>query len=229
MKVTSERPTSVECPARTMSGLPIMALNIATVTAVPFILIDGVRMGEWANVIGGMAVLVAMAVIWRGFLTLEPNEACVLLSWGDYKGTVRDSGFHWVSPFARKKPVTLKAQSLCVEKLKVHDKHGAPIELAAVIVWRIVETARATFDVHDAGTFVRDQCENAVRHLAAGIAEPMDKNPAVLRRGVGQLQEHLRGELQERVTRAGVTIDEVRLSQRCENWTVPRVSSVADV
>jgi regulator of protease activity HflC (stomatin/prohibitin superfamily) len=218
MKVLAERRISVERPARTMSGLPIMALIIATVVAVPFILMDGIRMGEWASVVGAVVVLGAMAVVWRGFFTLEPNEACVLMSSGEYDGTVREPGFHWTNPFARKKPVSLRAQSLCIEKLKVHNGEGEPVEFAAVVVWRVTDTARAVLDVHSAGDFVRDQCGNAVRHMISNLVEPADESPAVLRRGVGQIQEHLRSELQERVIRAGVTVDEVRVTQRCESW-----------
>jgi regulator of protease activity HflC (stomatin/prohibitin superfamily) len=218
MKVLVERPISVERPARTMSGSPILFLNVATVVAVPFILIDGFRMGEWASVVGGVLVWVAMGVVWRGFFTLEPNEACVLVGWGHYHGTVRDTGFHWTNPFVRKKPVSLRAQTLCVEKLKVHDKQGAPLEMAATVVWRVTETARATFDVSNVEDYVRHHCENAVRHIGCKLPELAEENSDAVRRGLTQLQQTLRHELQQRVSRAGVTIDEVRLTQRCVNW-----------
>lgn len=226
MKALAERPVTMERPARTMCGAPIMALNLATCVTVPFILVDGARMGEWPTVWLGLVVLIAMGIMWRGFFTIGPNDSCLLLSWGEYRGTVRDTGYHWVSPFARKIPMTLRARTLSVDRLKVHDKQGAPVEMAATIVWRVVETARATFDVHNVEDFVRAQCESAVRHLASNICEPLDgHNASLMRSGVVDLQLNLRGVLQERVTRAGVTIDEVRLTQRCEKWAPVRVSS----
>lgn len=227
MKALAERPVTMERPARTMCGAPIMALNVATCVTVPFILVDGVRMGEWPTAWLGLVVLIAMGIMWRGFFTIGPNDSCVLLSWGEYRGTVRDTGYHWVSPFARKIPMTLRARTLAVDRLKVHDKQGAPLEMAATIVWRVVETARATFDVNDVEDYVRAQCESAVRHLASSSCEPVDgHNAALMRRGVVELQANLIRVLQERVTRAGVSIDEVRLTQRCEKWAPVRVSSV---
>lgn len=227
MKVLVERPISVERPARTMSGAPILFLNLATVVTVPFILIDGIRMAEWASVVGGALVWVVMAVVWRGFFTLEPNEGCVLVLGGQYSGTVRDSGFHWTNPFARKKPVTLRAQTLCVEKLKLHDKQGAPVEMAATIVWRVTETARATFDVANVDDYVRHQCENAVRHTGSKLPDVADENADAIRRGITSLQQTLRHDLQQRVSRAGVTIDEIRLTQRCENWTPANTNTLS--
>jgi regulator of protease activity HflC (stomatin/prohibitin superfamily) len=228
MKVLDERPVTAERPAKTVCGLPVFMLNLATCVAVPFILVDGIRMAEWPSVIGGVVVLFIMFMIWRGFITVGPNESCVVTSWGEYRGTIREPGFYWVSPFAQKALVTLRDRSLDIDRLRIHDKHGAPIEMAAVVVWRVNETARAAFDVQNVDDFVRHQCESAVRHMASSMAEPMDKSPAVLRRGVGQLQEHLRNELQERVTRAGAVIDEVRLTQRCENWSPVRSVTVSE-
>jgi regulator of protease activity HflC (stomatin/prohibitin superfamily) len=226
MKGLAERPASIERPARTICGAPIMALNIATCVAVPFILWDGVRMAEWSSVLGGLVVLVAMILMWKGFITSGPNESWVVVTWGTYRGTVRENGLHWVNPFSEKIPVTLKARSLCVDRLKVHDRQGAPIELAATIVWRVVETARATFDVHNVDDYVRVQCDSAVRHLASNICQPLDgHNASLMRRGVSELQGNLKNVLQERVLRAGVTIDEVRLTQRCEKWAPLRMTS----
>lgn len=210
-----------------MSGAPILFLFVATIVAVPFILIDGFRMGEWASVVGGVLVWIAMAVVWRGFFTLEPNEACVLVLGGHYSGTVRDTGFHWTNPFARKKPITLRAQTLCVGKLKIQDKQGAPLEIAATIVWRVTETARATFDITNVEDYVRHQCESAVRHIASKLPEDTEENAEALRRGLTQLQQALRHELQQRVSRAGVNIDEVRLTQRCENWMAANSSALS--
>lgn len=229
MNGLSDKPVTVEKPARTMSGFPILALNIATCITVPFILVDGIRMAEWGNVAGAAIVVVAMYVIWRGFLCIQPNEACVLVAWGEYRGTVRETGFHWTNPMARKERLSLRAESFSVDRVRVHDKHGAPVELAAVVVWRIIETARASFDVNCVTDFVRNQCESAVKHLAGNGPESIDLTPRGLRGSVGELQEKLQGELQSRVTRAGVVIDEVRLTQRCENWSSNHIHSDIEV
>ena len=227
MKVLVERPISVERPARTMSGSPILFLNIATVVAVPFILIDGFRMADWPVVVGGFLVWIAMGIVWRGFFTLEPNEACVLVGWGHYHGTVRETGFHWTNPFFRKKPVSLRVQTLCIDRLKVNDKHGAPVELAATVVWRVAETARATFDVNCVADYVQHHCENAARLVAGKLAESIDESSDSLRRGISNLQATLRHDLQERVMRAGVTIEEVRVTQRCEKWHAHSAESLS--
>jgi regulator of protease activity HflC (stomatin/prohibitin superfamily) len=191
---------------------------------VPFILTEGIRMAEWSTVIGGVVVLLAMALMWRGFFILEPNEACVVVAWGEYRGSVRESGFYWTNPLARKIRVSLRAQSLCVERIKIHDNHGTPIELSAVVEWRIIETARASFDVCNVADFVRDQCGIAARHLASNAADSFNQSPSVMRRSVADLQSKLKEELQERIARAGVAIDEVRLTQRCEHWAPLRTN-----
>jgi regulator of protease activity HflC (stomatin/prohibitin superfamily) len=229
MKALPERPVSIERPARTLCGTPILTLSIATCVAVPFILMEGIRMAEWASVTGGVIVLIAMILVWRGLFTLESNEACVIVRWGEYRGTVRESGFYWTNPLARKTPISLRARTLSVDRLKLLDKQGTPIEMAASIVWRVAETARASFDVYNVTDFVRDQCESAVRHLAPKAADSIDQSDPAFRLDPGELQESLRTELQERVMRAGVIIDEVRLTHRCENWSTSRYSASVDI
>jgi regulator of protease activity HflC (stomatin/prohibitin superfamily) len=228
MKALAERPIHVERPARTFCGAPIMALNLATCVTIPFILVDGARMAEWPTVLGGVVVLVAMFFMWRGFFTVGPNDSYLLLAWGEYRGTVRDAGYHWVGPFVRKIPMSLRARTVSIDRLKVHDITGAPIEMAAVITWRVTETARAALDVNSVEDFVRDHCDSAVRHLAANIHEPIGEDLSALRRAITELQINLRATLQERVNRAGVTIDEVRLTQRCEKWAPVRATSAVE-
>jgi len=114
-------------------------------------------------------VLVLIFVPW-GFFTLQPNEARVLVLFGSYKGTVRRSGFHWTNPFTTRIPVSLRSRNLNGERLKVNDKRGNPIEIAAVVVWHIEETAQAAFDVQNVESYVAIQSESAVRHLASSYA-----------------------------------------------------------
>ena len=188
------------------------------------------------------AVLVAGAVLLRGFFSLQPNEARVLVLFGSYKGSARTSGFHWANPFysngregqagiesrlAATKPasigpvrrslgrnkISLRARTLNGEKLKVNDKRGNPIEIAAVVVWRIDDTARAFFDVDDYENYVPIQSESALRHLANMYAyDNGEGNETTLRNNVNEVSQALRRELEERLSRAGVVVDEARLT-----------------
>jgi regulator of protease activity HflC (stomatin/prohibitin superfamily) len=148
-----------------------------------------------------------------GFFTLQPNEARVILLFGDYKGTVRDSGFHWTNPFNRKIRISLRARNFQSERLKVNDKRGNPIEIACVVVWRVADAAQAIFDVDAYADYVRVQSESAVRHLASAYAyDHGEENEITLRGGGEQVQHDLQKELQDRLGKAGVLIDEARIT-----------------
>ena len=115
---------------------------------------------------GFIACIPTFILLCIGFYTLQPNQAAVLVLFGSYVGTVRDSGFMWTNPFNSRIRVSLRSHNLNGEKLKVNDKRGNPIEIAAVVVWRVEETAHAVFDVEDYEDYVRIQSESAVRRLA---------------------------------------------------------------
>lgn len=180
-------------------------------------------------------------VLLKGFFTLQPNEARVLVLFGDYKGTVRSSGFHWGNPFYTNGPrqvsafstatlnksggsavshhtlgrnkISLRARTLNGQKLKVNDKRGNPIEIAAVVVWRVGDTAQATFDVDNYENYVLTQSESALRHLASLYSYDYgEDNEITLRSNVTEVSQALRAELQDRLAKAGVTIDEARLT-----------------
>ena len=188
------------------------------------------------------AVLAVGAVLLRGFFSLQPNQARVLVLFGSYKGTVRAGGFHWANPFysndrqgqttfdigglASTKPgsmrpaggslgrnkISLRARTLNGERLKVNDKRGNPIEIAAVVVWRIEDTARAFFDVDDYENYVPIQSESALRHLANMYTyDDGEGNETTLRSNVDEVSQALRRELEERLSKAGVVVDEARL------------------
>lgn len=179
-------------------------------------------------------------VLLKGFFTLQPNEARVLVLFGDYKGTVRSSGFHWGNPFYTNGPrqvsafstaplnksggsavshhtlgrnkISLRARTLNGQKLKVNDKRGNPIEIAAV-VWRVGDTAQATFDVDNYENYVLTQSESALRHLASLYSYDYgEDNEITLRSNVTEVSQALRAELQDRLAKAGVTVDEARLT-----------------
>jgi regulator of protease activity HflC (stomatin/prohibitin superfamily) len=178
-----------------------------------------------------------------GLFTLQPNEGRVLVLFGKYKGTVRASGFHWGNPFYSNGPqqavywraslaaakfgsqespgqkplgrnkISLRARTLNADRLKVNDKNGNPIEIAAVLVWRVGDTAQAMFDVDNYEKYVNTQSESALRHLASLYAyDHGEENEPTLRSNVEEVSRALRGELQERLAKAGVVVDEARLT-----------------
>jgi len=151
-----------------------------------------------------------------GFFTLQPNEAAVLILFGSYKGTVRRSGFSFTNPFNKKHKISLRARNLNGEKLKVNDKGGNPIEIAAVVVWRVRDTAQAVFDVDNYETYVRIQSESALRHVASSYAydegDADSANELTLRGGSDEVSASLTKELQERLNQAGVQVQEARIT-----------------
>jgi regulator of protease activity HflC (stomatin/prohibitin superfamily) len=194
----------------------------------------------WLLFIIGLLGIISAAVMAPGFFTLQPNEARVLVLFGRYKGTVRSSGFHWGNPFysnggkagfrlkvskeegmqtqfapgrAWRNKISLRVRNLNSDKLKVNDKRGNPIEIGAVIVWRVHDTAQAMFDVDDYETYVRIQSESAIRHLASAYAyDHGEENEITLRSGVDEVSQALRLDLQDRLAQAGVVVEEARLT-----------------
>ena len=148
-----------------------------------------------------------------GFFVVQPNDAKVLVLFGNYKGTVKKNGFWWTNPFTSRSKISLRVRNFTSDKLKVNDLVGNPIEIAAVIVWRVVDTFDAKFVVDDYENFVQVQSESAVRHLASSY--PYDEAQAgemSLRGSMDEVTDALRVELQARLDRAGVVVDEARLA-----------------
>ncbi len=163
--------------------------------------------------VGSILVLSAGAFLCGGLFTLQPNEGRLLILFGDYRGTVRHSGFHWTNPLNTKQRISLRSRNLNGEKLKVNDKRGNPIEIAAVVVWRVKDTAEASFDVDNYTEYVEVQSESAVRHLANCYAyDHGEENETTLRSGVEEVNAALLEELQERASKAGVLVEEARLT-----------------
>jgi regulator of protease activity HflC (stomatin/prohibitin superfamily) len=164
-------------------------------------------------IVFGILGLIATGFMSAGFFMLQPNEAAVLLLFGKYKGTVRANGLLWTNPFYSKTKISLRIRTLNMEKLKVNDQRGNPVEIAAVVVWRVSDTAQATFDVNNYHEYVSTQSETALRHLASGY--PYDTtadHELSLRGSMDEVSQALRKELQERLIKAGVVVDEARLS-----------------
>lgn len=165
------------------------------------------------HIVGWCLGLVVLVVLWCGFFTLQPNTAAVLVLFGEYKGTARRPGFHWANPLYKKIAVSLRARNLNGDKLKVNDQRGNPIEIAAVVVWRVHDTARAVFDVDHYDNYVTVQSESAVRHLASRYPyDSTDEHQVSLRGSIDEVSHALQDELQERLAKAGVMVEEARLS-----------------
>ncbi|HLP33001.1 MAG TPA: SPFH domain-containing protein [Bacteroidia bacterium] len=162
----------------------------------------------------GMVVIVTAIFLMPGFIIVNPNESRVMVFFGEYKGTLRDNGFFWANPFFTKKVVSLKAMNLNGHSIKVNDKLGNPIEIAAVIVWQVEDTAKASFEVNDFVQYIAIQSEAAVRHLAGTC--PYDnlehEDEVSLRSGGEKVNHMLESELTERMDRAGIKIIEARIS-----------------
>ena len=200
-------------PVKVASGWGMLVLVILMFAAAGVLVATGGAERNGFLVGAGIVDLVAVFFLLPGFFTVQPNMARVLLLFGRYVGTVRDGGFHWTNPFYTKRALSLRAHTLNGEKLKVNDKSGNPIEIAAVVVWRVRDTAQAVFDVEDYLQFVHIQSETAVRHLAS--THPYDggtdEEPSL--RGSGdRVALELKAELQARLDLAGIDVVEARLA-----------------
>jgi regulator of protease activity HflC (stomatin/prohibitin superfamily) len=200
--------------------LPFILLPFVAVWIVVegiMLLDDRVFLSGGLTLAGGILTLIVSIFMLCGFFTVAPNESRVMVLFGVYKGTVRRNGFAWANPLMTKIRISLRARNLNGEKLKVNDKVGNPIEIAAVVVWRVENTAQAAFDVDDYETYVETQSEAAVRHLAGTYAydtysEEVDENEISLRDGREAVNADLEGQLTERLARAGVEVIEARIS-----------------
>ena len=167
----------------------------------------------WPGILVPIGMKLLFVTFCFGFFTLQPNEARVLILFGSYQGTVRHSGFHWTNPFNKKLPISLRARNFQSDKLKVNDKRGNPIEIASVVVWRVADTAQAVFDVDHYADYVKVQSESAVRHLASAYAyDHGEENELTLRGGGEDVQRDLQQELQDRLGKAGVMVEEARIT-----------------
>jgi regulator of protease activity HflC (stomatin/prohibitin superfamily) len=161
----------------------------------------------------GVVVIVIAGFGFGGFLVVQPNEARVLILFGRYIGSVTEAGWWWCNPFAKKQKVSLRVRNFQSERIKVNDASGNPIEIAAVVVWRIVNTARAVFDVADYEQFVTVQSETSLRHLASEYPyDDYKPETTSLRGNVDEVRNTLQAELQARLQLAGIKILETRLT-----------------
>jgi regulator of protease activity HflC (stomatin/prohibitin superfamily) len=166
-------------------------------------------MGGGLEVIGAALAMIAVTLILCGFYLINPNEATAIQLFGTYKGTDRETGLRWVLPWYSKKKISARANNLISDKIKVNDLRGNPIEMAAQVVWRVTDTAQALFDVDDYKAFVMVQIEAAVRTIGARYPyDDFTHQEVTLRGNHDQVGAELRAELIERLSVAGITVDE---------------------
>lgn len=207
------------------SGWPMLLVSlILLVASIACVAFGGDRLEVVGDTLAGVVMAVGCVLFLlfflslMGFMMVQPNTARVLTLFGSYKGTTADTGLRWANPFYAKKKVSLRARTLNGEHLKVNDKLGNPIEIANVTVWHVADTARAVFDVDDYAGFVAAQSETALRHVASLYAyDHMDADDAeshdiTLRSNIADVSEVLRAELAERLSVAGVAVDDARLT-----------------
>jgi regulator of protease activity HflC (stomatin/prohibitin superfamily) len=202
-----------ESDYRTSNGLPallfllvIMALAVAT-------LIQGGNSQAPVLIVGGVLALIIASISLGGLFIVNPGDAKALILFGDYKGTVKKAGFWFANPFLTKKRISLRVRNFETTKLKVNDGRANPIEIAAIVVWKVVETAEALFEVDDYQKYVAVQSESAVRAVAQGY--PYDShadNEHSLSTHTAEVSKALQQALQDRLSLAGVAIVEARIS-----------------
>jgi regulator of protease activity HflC (stomatin/prohibitin superfamily) len=192
--------------------LMLVVLAIAQIS-LAYGLIRMIMAGNVAGIIVFGLVSLVVVICWVGFFMVHPNEAKVLQLFGKYVGTAHDQGLKWANPFYAKTAVSTRIRNFESGKLKVNDSRGSPIEIAAVVVWKVFDTAEALFEVDDYEEFVQIQSESALRNLSTTYPyEPHEGEGTALRSHPAEIAQALREEIQDRLEQAGVTVIEARIS-----------------
>lgn len=210
--MTTNPTPSREIPARPPAGAAFVLLSLLLVAAAVSCFIGAGAGRIPILAVPGVVCLATGVFVAIGLFIVNPNDAKVLTFFGKYRGSVKENGFYWVNPFTVRRRVSLKAHNLNGERLKVNDKAGNPIEIAAVVVWQVRDTFASLFEVEDYSEYVRVQSESAVRHLASEYHYDGDDREVTLRGSTDQVSATLQSELQERLRRAGIEVLEARLS-----------------
>ena len=194
-------------------GLPVALGLLTLIVLAVLVIVTGARTQSPPLVIGG-GLTVALCILGlKGLVVVNPNEAKVLQFFGRYSGTIKHAGLRWANPFYTKKSISQRIRNFESAHLKVNDNEGNPIEIAAVVVWRVVDTAEAVFEVDDYNNYVKVQTEAALRNLATSYPyDAHDEEQMSLRGHTSAVAEHLKKEIQDRLTRAGVEAMEARIS-----------------
>ncbi len=196
-----------------LPGLPVLLALLLAEGGAIWMLIMNIREESPPEIIFAAVMIAFLAFLLAGLFMVNPNEGKVMQLFGAYKGTAKQEGLRWANPFFTKKKVSLRVRNFESSRLKVNDIDGNPIEIAAVVVWKVVETAEAVFEVDDYEHYVKVQSESALRNLATSYAyDAHDDQHVSLRGHTNAVADHLKREIQERLARAGVQVLEARIS-----------------
>jgi regulator of protease activity HflC (stomatin/prohibitin superfamily) len=196
-----------------VSGWIMLPVLLAIDGALLYVLYLNAEAESGGGVLLTVVGMVVMFVLKLGFFIVNPNEGKVLQLFGAYKGTVKDAGFKWANPLLKKRRISLRVRNFESQKLKVNDNEGNPIEIAAVVVWRVVETAEACFEVDDYEHYVRVQSEAALRNMTTHYPYDAHQDDVMSLRGnTAEVAQKLKTEVQDRLSRAGVEVIEARIS-----------------
>ena len=194
-------------------GLPMLFALLAGMAAGAFVLYTGIRARSFVTAGAGALLVITCLFLLSGLFTVEPNEAKVLQLFGVYKGSVREQGLFFANPFYTKKRITLRARNFETTRLKVNDKHSNPVEIAAIVVWRVIDSAEALFEVENVETYVMTQSESALRALATKYPYDAHESGEVsLSVNPDEIATELSLQLTERFAKAGVEVIESRVS-----------------
>lgn len=212
--MTATHSRSLERPASTANGILMLLLGLLLLIAGPVSVAQDPD--TTLRVVIGITVAVVGLLLTCGLYSLQPNEGMAIMLFGDYRGTDRKTGLRWVLPWYSRKKISLRVRNLTSDKLKVNDKRGNPIEIAANVVWRVEDSAQALFDVDDYQAFVSIQVDTALRDIASHYAydhgEEGGETEMTLRADAEDVATRLRDELVGRVAAAGLAVDEARLA-----------------
>ena len=213
MAITTARSGLRELPGFGTSGLAMFLVTALMILAAAALFLYGLAL---APALLALAIPLGLLglVFLRGFFILEPNESEVIVLFGRYKGTVREQGWYWTNPLTSRRRVSLRVHNFNTPQLKVNDADGNPIEIGAVVQWRVVDTAKATFDVENYVAFVNVQSETAVRHIAS--SHPYDitdrEGELTLRGSSEEVAHELQQELHRRLELAGIEVIDARIT-----------------
>ncbi|UBB23975.1 SPFH domain-containing protein [Pseudoxanthomonas japonensis] len=209
-----------ENPIRSLPGIPFLLALLAVTALAVWLFVSGIGPDpKYSGVVSGMriaagvilGVLAFFSLI--GLYTVQPNQAAVVSLFGKYVGTVKDNGLRWNNPFYSKKKVSLRVRNFESGKLKVNELDGSPIEIAAVIVWQVVDASEAVYNVDDYESFVHIQSESALRAMATSYPyDQHEEGQLALRSHATEISQHLKNELAERLADAGVQVIDARIS-----------------
>jgi len=195
-----------------LPGLPMALLLLAVMGLLIYALVTGERASVFRIVSLAFALLLDIFLL-AGLFVVNPNEGRVLQFFGDYVGTAKKAGLRWANPLFTKRRISLRVRNFESGRLKVNDQEGNPIEIASVVVWRVVDTAEAVFQVDDYQNFVKVQTESALRNMATSYKyDAHEEDQMSLRGNTNEVAEHLKKEIQDRLAQAGVEVMEARIS-----------------